>query len=120
MTAVHGSRARGLAGQEAVGDVHVSSIAAAVPTTNVTGGGRGAGRSLRRAAQDPLAVAAGGADRGDRRVGRAPALDQLGRDPPDVAAAGEDHERPAERAERVPVGRLGVLVIVVAGRRTWP
>ncbi len=44
----------GLAGQEAFGDVHVSSSAAAAPTTNVTGGRQRRGQVGERAAQDAL------------------------------------------------------------------
>ena len=113
-TAVSGAERGGLAGQEAFGDVHVSSSAAASPTTNVTGGGNGAGRVDRVPRRMRCASRLGAADRRDRRLGRATALDQLRRDPPDAAAAGEDHERPAERGELVPVGRLRVLVVVVA------
>ena len=43
------------------------------------------------------------AHRGDRRVGRAPAVDQAPGDLADAARAHEDHERAADAGERVPV-----------------
>ena len=94
--------------------VAVRSSAAAAPTTKVTGGGSGAGSAAsvpRRtccAARLAALIAAIGVS------GRAAAGDQRGRDPPDPPAAGEDHERPAEPGERLPVGRLAVLGVVVA------
>ena len=89
--------------------------AAAAPTTNVTGGGSGAGSVAQRAAQDALLAARPAALIAAIGVsGARPPSISCGGDPADVAAAGEDHERAAEAGERVPVGRLGVLVVVVA------
>ena len=95
---------------------HARSSAATSPTTIALGARHsGVGDGGERGPHGALVGTGAVAHRGDRRVGRAAAVDQAPGDVADAARAHEDHERAAGAGERVPVDVGAVL-----GGSSWP